>query len=84
MKIRPLNNKVVIRLNRESHLAECGLVKVNQPSLLRTGEVVAVGPRVTEVEVGDEVQLFRISGTQIKINGHVHEVVHEPDIIAIL
>ena len=94
MKIRPLNNRIlVVRLAEEQKTAGGIIIPDTAKEKPMEGKVVAAGPgkkdekgkRVAmEVKKGDKVLFSKYSGTEIKIDGVEHLFMQEDDILAIL
>jgi chaperonin GroES len=93
MKLRPLNDRVIVRRTPEETTSAGGIVipdtAAEKPS---RGEVVAVGPgktndkgevRVPDVKVGDQVLFGKYSGTEVKLDGETLLVMREDDIMAV-
>jgi chaperonin GroES len=94
MKIRPLQDRVIVKRIEEEERTKGGIIipdtAKEKPS---EGKVVAVGPgKVTddgkkipmEVKVGDRILFGRYSGTEIKIEGEEHLIMREDDILGII
>ena len=94
MKIRPLNDRVVVRRTEEEETTAGGIViPDNAKEKPIRGEVVAVGlgkvlengdNRAPEVKVGDKVLYGKYAGTEIKLEGEDLLVMREDDILAVL
>ncbi len=94
MKIRPLNDRVVVRRKEEEEKTAGGIVlpgsakeKPNQ------GEVIAVGPgklldngevRPLSLKVGDNVVFGQYSGNNIKLDGEEYIIMSESEIFGVL
>jgi co-chaperonin GroES (HSP10) len=50
----------------------------------KTGKVIAVGPEVTEVKVGDTVLLLWNKASVVTIDGAQRVIIKEEDIVAVL
>ncbi|MFO7965685.1 MAG: co-chaperone GroES [Desulfobacterales bacterium] len=93
MKIRPLNDRVlVLRVKEEEKTAGGIIIPDTAKEKPQEGEIVAVGPgklnkegtRVPpEVKKGDRVLFARYAGTEIKIEGVEHLMMREDDILGI-
>ena len=94
MKIRPLQDRVVIKRLSEEEKTKGGIIipdtAKEKPS---EGKVVAVGHgRVSdsgekiplELKAGDKVLFGKYSGTEIKIDGEEHLILREDDILAVV
>jgi chaperonin GroES len=94
MKIRPLNDRVVVRRKEEEEKTAGGIVlpgsakeKPNQ------GEVVAVGTgklldsgevRALSLKVGDQVLFGQYSGNNVKIDGEEYIILTENEVFGVL
>lgn len=94
MKIRPLNDRVVVRRKEEEEKTAGGIVlpgsakeKPNQ------GEVVAVGPgklldngerSQVSLKVGDKVLFGQYSGNNVKIDGEEYVIMNESEIFGVI
>ena len=94
MKIRPLDDRVVVKVLDAEAKTDGGIVLPDtakeKPS---RGEVVAIGVgRLLEsgdrapmsVSKGDRVLFGRYSGNEIKISGKEHNVMRETEVLAII
>lgn len=60
MKITPLRDYVLIRADKENKQTDSGLLLAREwEKLPHTGEVLALGPEVTQVKVNDHVRFNR-------------------------
>ena len=86
MKIKPLADRVVIKLVEEEETSKGGLI------LTGSAKVIAVGPggnvdgKDVEmiVKVGDKVLTSKYSGTEVKVDGEECTIVRQSDILAIV
>jgi len=94
MKIRPLQDRVVIKRVEEERLSAGGIVipdsATEKPD---RGEVIAVGngkvsdsgeQRALDLKVGDQVLFGKYSGTTVKVNDEEVLVMREDDVIAVV
>ena len=94
MKIRPLQDRVVVRRTEEETTSAGGIVlpdsATEKPS---RGEVIAIGHgkildngevRGLDVKVGDQILFGKYSGTEIKIDHEELLVMREDDIMAVV
>ena len=93
MKIKPLADRVVIKLAEEEETSKGGLILTGSAKEKpQVAEVVAVGPggvvdgKEVEmiVKVGDKVLTSQYSGTQVKVDGEECTIVLQSDILAIV
>jgi chaperonin GroES len=94
MKIRPLNDRLLVkRLAEEEKTAGGIIIPDSAKEKPAEGEVVAVGPgklsdkgdRVAlQVTVGDRVLFSKYGGTDVKIDGEDYLIMREDDILGIV
>ena len=94
MKIRPLNDRVlVIREEEEQKSAGGIIIPDTAKEKPQRGKIVAAGPgkmgedgkRIPlEVKEGDRVLFSKYAGTEIKLDGVEHVFMKEDDILSIV
>jgi chaperonin GroES len=94
MKIRPLNDRVVIRRRAEERTSPGGIVIPDTATEKPIqGEVIAVGNgkrldngdlRPLDLKVGDRVLFGKYSGTEVKVGGDEVLVMREDDIMGVI
>ena len=94
MKIRPLNDRVIVkRVEEEQKTAGGIIIPDTAKEKPQEGEVVAVGPgkrdedgkRIAmEIKKGDRILFGKYAGSEIKIDGEEHIFMREDDILGIL
>jgi len=94
MKIRPLQDRVIVKRVEEEERTKGGIIIPDTAKEKpQEGEILAVGPGKVaddgkkipmEVKVGDRVLFGKYSGTEIKIDGEEHLIMREDDILGIL
>jgi len=94
MKIRPLQDRVVIRRMEEERTSAGGIVLPDSATEKPAqGEVVAVGNgkvtssgdvRPLDVKVGDSVLFGKYSGNEVKIGDETLLVMREEDIMGVI
>lgn len=93
MKIRPLQDRVIVkRVDEEETTAGGIIIPDTAKEKPQEAKVVAVGPGrleegkhvAPEVKKGDKVLIGKYSGTEVKINGDEHLIMREDDILAIV
>ncbi len=94
MKIRPLNDRVlVLRIDEEEKTSGGIIIPDTAKEKPQEGKVVAVGPgkldddgkRIPlEVKKNDRVLFGKYSGTDTKIDGVEHLIMGEDDILGII
>ncbi len=94
MKIRPLQDRVVIRRLEQERTSAGGIVipdtAAEKPD---QGEVIAAGPgkrddngklRPLELQIGDRVLFGKYAGSNITIDGEELSVMREDDVLGII
>ena len=94
MKLRPLHDKVLVKLTEEEETTAGGIVlpgsAAEKPS---QGEVIAVGPGkrqdsgdqiAPDVKVGDTVIFGQYGGNEVKIDGEEYLILSESDIFGVV
>lgn len=94
MKLRPLNDRIVVKRLEEERKTAGGIVipdtAAEKPSM---GEVIAVGPGKVDdngkvvamsVKVGDKVLFGKYSGQEFKMSGQDYLHMREDDVIGII
>lgn len=93
MKIRPLADRVVIKMVEAEETTKSGIILAgNAKEKPQVAEVIAVGPGgVVDgkevamcVKVGDKVLTSKYSGTEVKCDGVEYIVVKQGDILAVV
>ncbi|OQX63620.1 MAG: co-chaperone GroES [Desulfococcus sp. 4484_242] len=94
MKIRPLNDRIlVIRTHEEEKTSGGIIIPDTAKEKPQEGRVIAVGPgkmnengeRIPlEVKENDRVLFGKYAGTEIKIDGEEHLIMREDDILGIV
>lgn len=94
MKIRPLNDRVLVkRLEGEEKTAGGIIIPDSAKEKPAEGEVVAVGPGKTSdkgertamaVKKGDKVLFSKYGGTDVKIAGEDYLIMREDDILGVI
>ncbi len=93
-KIRPLQDRLIIRRVKEEEKSKGGIFIPDTAKEKPTeGEVVAVGNgkilengtvRPLDVKVGDRVLFGKYDGSTVKIDGEDHLIIREEDVLGIL
>lgn len=85
MNVTPLKKKVLIAENKRENTTESGIILDNvRGSNTTTGTVIAIGPDVTLVAVGDEVYLDWAKASVVKIGDAQRVIIDEDLIIAVV
>jgi chaperonin GroES len=94
MKIKPMNDRVIVkRVAEETKTAGGIIIPDTAKEKPQEGEVVAVGPgkrndagqRIPlDLQKGDRILFGKYAGTEIKIDGVEHVFMREDDILGVL
>lgn len=94
MKIRPLQDRVIIRRLEEEEKTKGGIIIPDTAKEKpQEGKVIAVGKgKITEdgklipldVKVGDKILFGKYGGTEIKVEGEELLIMREEDILGII
>ena len=85
MEIRPLSDRVLVAENKKENTTESGIVLEGTRG---TGEstratVLAIGPDVTEVKVGDVILIDWTKASTVKVGDAQRAMIKEENIIAV-
>jgi co-chaperonin GroES (HSP10) len=85
MNITPLHKKVLVAENVVESKTESGIILDNANSVResRTGTVLAIGPEVTEVKVGDVIYLEWNKAQVVKVGDAQRVIIEEEFIVAV-
>ena len=94
MKIRPLQDRIIVKREAEERKSPGGIVipdtATEKPVF---GKVIAVGKgkhldngqvRAPDVKVGDKILFGKYSGTEVKVDGDEVVVMREEDVMAVV
>ena len=94
MKIRPLNDRILVkRLEEEGKTAGGIIIPDSAKEKPAEGEIVAVGPgkindkgerTAMDVKPGDRVLFSKYGGTDVKIEGDDYLIMREDDILGVI
>ncbi len=94
MKIRPLQDRLIVKRVEEEEKTKGGIIIPDTAKETpMEGKVIAVGKgKVLEdgkihpldVKVGDRVLFGKYSGTEVKIDGEEHLIMREDDILGVI
>ena len=93
MNIRPLGDRVVIKMKETEETTKSGIVLPGTAKEKpQVAEVVAVGPGGVidgkeirmELKVGDNVLISKYSGTEVKIDNKEFTIVRQSDVLAVV
>ena len=94
MKIRPLHDRVLVKRLEEQETTKGGIIIPDTAKEKPIeGEVMATGNgkiledgkvRPLDVKKGDRILFGKYSGTDVKIEGNEHLILHEEEILAVV
>ena len=94
MKVRPLQDRVLVRRVAEEEKTKGGIIIPDTAKEKpQEGEVIAVGPgardengqiQALDVKAGDRILFGKWSGTEVKIDGEELLIMKESDILGVL
>jgi chaperonin GroES len=93
MKIKPLGDRVVIKMLETEETTKSGIVLPGTAKEKpQVAEIVAVGPGGVvdgkevkmEVSVGDKVLISKYAGTEVKLDDQEYTILRQSDILAIV
>lgn len=94
MKIRPLQDRVIVKRIAEEEKTKGGIIIPDTAKEKpQEGKIVAVGKgkvnddgKLTklDVKVGDKILFGKYSGSEIKLNGEEHLIMREDDILGVI
>lgn len=93
MKLKPLADRVVVKLVEAEEKTKSGIILTGSAKEKpEVAEVIAVGPGgmvdgkevVMTVKKGDKVITSKYAGTEVKMDGQEYNIVRQSDILAIV
>ena len=94
MKIRPLQDRIIVRRVKEEEKTKGGLfIPDTAKEKPVEGTVLAVGNgkvledgtvRKLDIKTGDRILFGKYSGTEVKIEGEEHLILREDDVLGVL
>jgi chaperonin GroES len=94
MKIRPLQDRVIVKRLEEEQKTKGGIIIPDTAKEKpMEGKVIAVGKGKTtedgklvkpDVNAGDRVLFSKYAGTEVKIDGEEHLIMREDDILGVI
>ena len=93
MRIKPLGDRVVIKMLESEETTKSGIVLPGSAKEKpQVAEIMAAGPGgmvdgkevKMEVKVGDKVLISKYSGTEVKFDGQEYTILRQSDILAVV
>jgi chaperonin GroES len=94
MKIRPLQDRIIVKRMEEAEMTKGGIIIPDSAKEKpMEGKVIAVGngkildngqKSTPDVKAGDKVLFSKYAGTEVKIDGEEHLIMREDDILGII
>lgn len=93
MKIKPLGDRVVIRMLESEETTKSGIVLPGSAKEKpQVAEIISVGPGGVvdgkeikmEVKAGDRVLISKYAGTEVKFDGQEYTILKQGDILAVV
>ena len=94
MKIRPLQDRVIVKRIAEEEKTKGGIIIPDTAKEKpQQGKVIAVGKgkmndegkvNPMDVKVGDKILFAKYSGSEVKLDGEEHLIMREEDILGVL
>lgn len=86
MNVTPLKKKVLVAENKTEHKTDSGIILEGTTSVRESkqGTVLAIGPQVTLVAVGDVILLEWNKAQVVKIGDAQRVIVDEENIVAVV
>jgi chaperonin GroES len=94
MKLRPLNDRILVKRREEEQKTAGGiLIPDNAKEKPQQGDVIAVGPgarlengdvRAMAVKAGDRILFGKYAGSEVKVDGDEYIIMREEDVLAVV
>ncbi|MDR0991793.1 MAG: co-chaperone GroES [Ruminococcus sp.] len=93
MKIKPLADRVVIKMVEPEETTKSGIILAGSAKEKpQVAEIIEVGPGgivdgkevKMEVKVGERVLISKYSGTEVKLDGEEYTILRQSDILAVV
>lgn len=93
MKLRPLGDKLVVKVKEEEKTTAAGIVLPDSAKEKpQQGEVIAVGSGEVvdgkkvplDIKVGDEVIYSKYSGNEVELEGEKYLIIRQNDVLAVI
>lgn len=83
--IRPLESYVVLALEKEEQATKSGIILASETKeKSAVGKVLAIGPKVTDIKLGDRVVYESYSGTKVKLEHEERLLIKAEHILGII
>lgn len=83
--MKPTRDRLIVEVVPEDKVSQGGVVLPDTAGEKpQRGKVVSIGPKVEEVEQGDEVLFSKYGGTELKYQGDDFLVLAEADVLAVI
>ena len=83
--LKPLEDFVVLTMKKEERTTSSGIIltteEKDKPAI---GKVLALGPKVENLKVDDEVIYQTYSGTKVKLDGQEYLIIQAKNILSII
>ncbi|MBQ3915089.1 MAG: co-chaperone GroES [Ruminococcus sp.] len=89
MKIKPLQDRVVVKMAEAEETTQSGIILTGSAKEKpEFAEVIEVGPGTSDVKMevkkGDKILISKYSGTNVKLEGEEYIIVRMEDILAVV
>jgi co-chaperonin GroES (HSP10) len=85
MNVQPLKDRVLVAENKRENTTESGIVLQGAGfDQSKSGTVLAIGPDVTDVKVGDVIYLEWNKASVVKIGDAQRVIIKQENIVAVL
>ena len=86
MIIKPLGERVLIKQTEQEEVTKSGIVLPGTASKEKPiiGEVLAIGAKVEDIEVGNKVIFEKYSGTEVKDGEENYLILEKDNVLAIV
>jgi len=87
MKVKPLADRVIVKLEKSETKSAGGIIIPDTAQeKTQIGVVIAVGDdkEAIKVKAGNKVMYDKYAGTQVKVNGEEHLILKMSDVLAII
>lgn len=84
--VTPLRDRVLVAENKAEEKTASGIILdgVNSIRDSKTGTVLAIGPKVTDVQVGDKILLDWSKAQVVKVGDSQRVLIKQEDIVGVL